>query len=251
MTETPSPAAPLRAPSPTARLRVDIWSDVACPWCYIGKRRFEAALSRVPFRDRVDVSWHSFQLDPGLPEHYDGTELDYLAERKGLPREQVLQMFEQVSSAAAGEGLEYDFDAVKVANTWTAHRLLHLAAEHGAADALKEALLSGHFEHGLDLGSRDELLAAATAAGLPGDAVVRVLDTDAYADAVREDVEQARALGIGGVPFFVLDMKYGVSGAQSAEALEQALTQAWSELPVLQPAAGSAAGAACGVDGCD
>ncbi|GAA3712769.1 protein disulfide isomerase FrnE [Zhihengliuella alba] len=251
MTDTPSPAAPLRAPGPAARLRVDVWSDVACPWCYIGKRRFETALARVPFGDRVDVAWHSFQLDPGLPEHYDGTELDYLSERKGMAREQVAGMFEHVSAMAAGEGLAYDFDAVKVANTWTAHRLLHLAAERGLSGTLKEALLSGHFEHGLDLGSRDELLAVATGAGLAEDDVVRVLDSEAYSDAVSDDVEQARRLGISGVPFFVLDMKYGVSGAQSAEAFEQALTQAWSELPVLQAAGGSADGDACGVDGCD
>ena len=133
-------------------MQIDIWSDVACPWCFIGKRRFEAALSTWEHRDEVEVTWHSFQLDPTLPEHFDGTEIDYLASRKGLPPEQVRQMFAHVTQQAAGEGLAYDFDRLVVANSLRAHQLLHLAKAHGAGDAVKEALLSGHFEQGTDIG---------------------------------------------------------------------------------------------------
>lgn len=235
------------------RLQVDVWSDVACPWCYIGKRRFESALRSVTFEENVDVVWHSYQLDPGLPAHYAGTELDYLAERKGMARDQVAQMFKHVAAQAAAEGLNYDFDSLKVANTFTAHRVLHLAAEQGRSGELKEALLSAHFEHGRDIGDRDELIALATGVGVARDDVVRVLDTDEHADAVREDVAEAQRLGITGVPFFVLGGKYGVSGAQPAEAFTRALEQAYDELTPLTMVA-SAPGAdapACGPQGCN
>nr|WP_257998234.1 DsbA family oxidoreductase [Zhihengliuella halotolerans] len=236
------------------RLKVDIWSDVACPWCYIGKRRFESALRSVPFEDQIDIVWHSYQLDPDLPAHYAGSELDYLAERKGMPRDQVAQMFEHVAAQAAAEGLRYDFSALKVANSFSAHRVLHLAAEYELADELKEALLSAHFEHGRDIGDRDELIALATDTGIALDDVVRVLDSDEFTDAVREDVASARRLGITGVPFFVLDGKYGVSGAQPAETFARALEQAYGELTPLTMVGGAtspADGPACGPQGCD
>ncbi|GHD00024.1 DsbA family oxidoreductase [Zhihengliuella salsuginis] len=242
MTETPD------------RLSVDIWSDIACPWCYIGKRRFESALDSLPFKDRVDITWHSYQLDPNLPAHYEGTELDYLAERKGMAREQVAQMFEHVAGQAAAEGLHYDFDSLKVANSFTAHRVLHLAAEHGRAGELKEALLSAHFEHGRDIGEREVLVDLATRAGVARDDVVRVLDSDEHAESVRQDVAAAQRIGVTGVPFFVLNMKYGVSGAQPVEVFAQALTRAHDELSPLTmvgaEAGGGEDGAACGPDGC-
>ena len=121
-------------------MKVDIWSDIACPWCYIGKRRFESALAEFPHRDEVEVVWHSYQLDPNLPEHYDGTEAEYLSTRKGLPAAQLRQMFEHVTEQAAGEGLSYDFDSLVVANSLRAHQLLHLAKVSGAANEVKEAL---------------------------------------------------------------------------------------------------------------
>ncbi|WP_113716668.1 DsbA family oxidoreductase [Arthrobacter dokdonensis] len=233
-------------------MKIEIWSDVACPWCYIGKRRFETALKAFPHRDSVEVQWRSYQLDPTLPEHYDGTELSYLAGRKGMDPAQVAGMFAHVTEQAAGEGLDYKFDGVVVANSFNAHQLLHLAAAHGKADAVKEALLSAHFEHGEDIGSREFLVRTGAAAGLDAGEINEALDTDKYADDVRHDFAEARALGVSGVPFFVIDRKYGISGAQPSELFAQALDEAWKEANPLTmvAAAGSDAGEVCGPDGC-
>ncbi|GGC80648.1 DSBA oxidoreductase [Tersicoccus solisilvae] len=240
-------------------MNIDIWSDIACPWCYIGKRRFESALARFEHRDDVTVTWHSFQLDPTLPAHYDGTELEYLSERKGMPADRVAQMFAQVTEVAAGEGLAYDFDSVVVANSLPGHELMHLAAEHGVAGEVKEALLSAHFEHGEDIGSREVLVRIGTEAGLDAGEITAALDSGRYADAVGSDIRRAQSLGITGVPFFVLDDKYGVSGAQPVELFEQALRTAWAEShPLVMVAPEGAAapsdaglnGQACGPDGC-
>ena len=232
-----------------ASMKIEIWSDVACPWCYIGKRRFEAALAEFPHRDSVEVQWRSYQLDPNLPEHYDGTELDYLSTRKGLAPQQVTQMFDHVAEQASGEGLDYRFDKVVVANSFTAHRLIHLAAAHGQQDAAKERLLSDHFEHGKDIGSREYLTDLGKDLGLDAAAVAELFSTDKYAADVRSDFEEARALGISGVPFFVIDRKFGLSGAQPSETFTAALNQAWQETHPLV-LVNAADGEACGPDGC-
>ena len=236
-------------------MQVEIWSDIACPWCYIGKRRFEKALAAFPHRDDVDVTWRSYQLDPTLPHHHDGTELDYLVSRKGMSREQVRSMFDQVTEIAAKEGLAYDFDRVVVANSLPGHELLHLAKAHGVGDVVKEALLSAHFEHGEDIGDRAVLVRVGTVAGLATDDIERALDEHTHLDAVRADVADAQRLGIRGVPFFVLDGKYGVSGAQPTELFTQALEQVWREAnPLVMVGVASdptdAADASCGPDGC-
>lgn len=233
----------------SSSMKIEIWSDVACPWCYIGKRRFEAALASFEHRDSVEVKWRSYQLDPGLPEHYDGSELDYLSTRKGLPREQVSRMFEHVAAQAKGEGLNYRFDAVVVANSFNAHRLIHLAAAHGKQDAAKERLLSDHFEHGKDIGSRKYLTAVALELGIAPDAVEELFTTDKYADDVRADFEEAQALGISGVPFFVIDRKFGLSGAQPVEAFTAALAQAWQDSQPLV-LVNTVDSDICGPDGC-
>ncbi len=231
-------------------MNVDIWSDIACPWCFIGKRRFEAALERFPHRDEIQVRWHSFQLDPSLPEHYDGTEADYLAERKGMPVDDVRRMFEHVAEQAAGEGLHYDFDALVVAGSLRAHQLLHLAAEHGAADQVKEALLSAHFEHGVDIGDVEQLTRIGVAAGLDGDEIVQALADERFVGAVRADIDEARRLGIQGVPFFVVAERYGISGAQPPEVIGQALQKAWDETRPAIVMEGADSGQVCGPDGC-
>ncbi|MEE9097200.1 DsbA family oxidoreductase [Pseudarthrobacter phenanthrenivorans] len=230
-------------------MKIEIWSDVACPWCFIGKRRFEAALAAFPHSESVDVVWRSYQLDPTLPEHYDGTELQYLSSRKGMPAGQVSQMFDHVAAQAKGEGLDYHFDKVVVANSFTAHRLIHLAAAHGQQDAAKERLLSDHFEHGKDIGSRGYLSALAGDLGLPADEVEQLFTTDKYSDEVRLDFQEARALGISGVPFFVIDRKFGLSGAQPTETFTAALNQAWQDANPLVLVNSSEA-EACGPDGC-
>ena len=233
-------------------MKIEIWSDVACPWCYIGKRRFETALAAFPHRDSVEVTWRSYQLDPTVPEHYDGTELDYLSTRKGMAADQVSQMFEHVAAQAKGEGLNYRFEDVVVANSFTAHRLIHLAAAHGKQDAAKERLLSDHFEHAKDIGSEEYLTSLALDLGIDAAEVAELFSTDKYADDVRHDFAEARALGINGVPFFVIDRKFGLSGAQPAETFTAALEQAWQESNplVLVSAPGNSDGEACGPDGC-
>jgi predicted DsbA family dithiol-disulfide isomerase len=230
-------------------MKIEIWSDVACPWCFIGKRRFEAALASFPHRDAVDVTWRSYQLDPALPEHYDGTELEYLSSRKGMPAQQVSQMFDHVARQAKGEGLDYHFENVVVANSFTAHRLIHLAAAHGKQDAAKERLLSDHFEHGKDIGSRGYLSSLGADLSLPAGEVEELFSTDKYTDEVRFDFQEARALGITGVPFFVIDRKFGLSGAQPAETFTAALNQAWQEANPLV-LVNSTDAEACGPDGC-
>lgn len=234
-------------------MKVEIWSDVVCPWCYIGKRRFESALAQFAHRDEVEVQWRSYQLDPTLPDHHDGTELDYLVDRKGLSRDQVVRMFEQATAIAADEGLTYDFASVVVANSFAGHELLHLARARGAGDRVKEALLSAHFEHGEDIGDREVLVRIGVEAGLDADEVALDLASHTWRDSVVADITAASSLGIRGVPFFVLDEKYGISGAQPTELFTQALEQAWSEsrpLVMVSPTTGASTDAACGPDGC-
>ncbi|MHA7303770.1 DsbA family oxidoreductase [Arthrobacter sp. TMN-49] len=232
-------------------MKIDIWSDVACPWCYIGKRRFESALNAFPHKDAVEVQWRSYQLDPTIPEHYDGTELSYLSERKGMDPAQVSGMFAHVTEQAAAEGLNYKFENVVVANSFNAHQLLHLATAQAKGDAVKEALLSAHFEHGVDIGNREELVRIGTEAGLDTVEISEALDTDKYAEDVRADFAEARAIGVTGVPFFVIDKKYGISGAQPATVFTQALEEAWQEAnPLTMVNAGGSDAEACGPDGC-
>ncbi|WP_062241761.1 DsbA family oxidoreductase [Brevibacterium epidermidis] len=243
-------------------MKIEIWSDIACPWCYIGKRRFEDALGTFAHKDDVDVQWRSFQLDPSLPDHFDGTETEYLSQMKGMPAAQVRQMFDHVTQQAAAVGLNYDFDSIVVANSFTAHRFLHFAKTHGLMSQAKEALLSGHFEKGRDIGDIDYLAEVGREIGLDSDEVRRVLATDEHSEEVRSDISEARSLGANGVPFFVINRKYGISGAQPADVFTQALETAWDEgqkLTVLARPPQSTdkdkadeltEGAVCGPDGC-
>lgn len=210
------------------RIRVDIFSDIACPWCFIGKRRFEKGVESFEYSQNVDVYWHSYQLDPSLPDNYDGSEAEYLSKMKGLGQEQVMQMLDHVTAQAAVEGLNYDFENLKVANSFTALRVLEYAKQHGAGHEMKEALLSAHFEKGLNTGDEETLLQLAGQLGLDTDELRTNLASGAYAEEVNADIAQARELGISGVPFFIIDGKYGISGAQPAEVFANALTQVHS-----------------------
>lgn len=232
-------------------MEIEIWSDIACPWCYVGKRRFEAALEDFAHKDDTVVSWRSFQLDPTLPEQYDGTELEYLASRKGMAETQVAAMFDHVKREAAGEGLEYDFDSLVVANSFTGHRLLHLAKSRGLGAAAKEALLSAHFEKGEDIGDIGTLVEIGTSIGLDADEVLQVLESDDFRAQVETDIAEARSLGISGVPFFVIDRKYGISGAQPSAVFTSAMDQAWADAHPLTMVKTPEQGDVCGPDGCD
>jgi predicted DsbA family dithiol-disulfide isomerase len=213
----------------TTPLRVEIWSDVACPWCYIGRRRFAAALADFPHRDRVQVRWRSYQLSPEAPVGSPLTEAQMLAEMKGLPLDAVHEMFAHVTGIAASVGLAYRFDTVRPANTFDAHRLVHLARRRDPdlADATVEALMSAHFEQGLAVDDHDVLVRIGADVGLDADDVRRALAADDATDDVLADLEEGRTVRVSGVPFFVLDRRFGVSGAQPTELFAQALERAW------------------------
>jgi len=223
-------------------MKIEIWSDVVCPWCYIGKRRFEAALAEFEHADDVEVLWRSFQLDPNAPDSRQLTESpdELLAKKMGRPLEQVRAMQAQVTSIAASVGLQYRLDLTRPGNTFDAHRLLHLALEHGLQDPLKERFDAATFTEGLSVSDPDELTRLAVEVGLDEARVRQVLDSDEFADAVRADESQARAYGISGVPFFVIDGRYGVSGAQESAAILSVLRQAWQERNPVEVVAGGA-----------
>lgn len=210
-------------------MNIDVWSDIVCPWCYIGKRRLETALSRFEHRDKVTLTWRSYQLSPDAPKVATETTLQMLARKYGVSTEEAEAMQTRVRDVAAQEGLQYRLDLTRSENSLDAHRLLHLAREHGKQDALKEHLFAGYFLEGASIGDADTLLRMATDAGLDKNAAAQVLAGDQHADAVRADIAQARAIGVQGVPFFVLGGRYGLSGAQPADTLLQALSKAWDE----------------------
>jgi len=205
-------------------LTVEIWSDVQCPWCYIGKRRFETALA--DSGEQVAITYRSFELAPDTPVDYDGTPADYLSDRKGISREQASEMMAHVTGLAAQEGLAYDFDHVHQTNTVLAHELLHLARERGVQAELKERLLAAYFEQGRHVGRVEELVELGTDVGLDADEIRAALADHRYLPAVKADVAQGAAYGIRGVPFYVIDGALGVSGAQSPETFVAALAQA-------------------------
>ena len=213
-----------------AQLTVDIWSDVVCPWCYIGKRRFEAALEQFEHRDDVTVLWHSFELDPEAPPVAEGRSAERLAAKYGMTVEEAAGRQAEITTLAAQDGLTYDLAESRGGNTFDAHRLIHLAAEHRLGDAAMERLMQAYFSEREAIGDRETLQRLAVEAGLPAEEVREVLEGERYADAVRADERAATQIGIRGVPFFVLGRKYGVSGAQPAEVLLQALQQAWDEV---------------------
>ena len=208
-------------------MRVDIWSDIVCPWCYIGRRRFERALDGFEHRDQIEVVHHSFQLDPSYPVGQTELTVDMLSGKYGMSVDEAAAMEARVEETAAGEGLESHMAGLRVGNTADAHRVVHLAASHGLQDAMVEALFRAHFTERRSVFSHDSLVDIAVEVGLSADEVRAVLASDAYAADVSEDAATASRLGATGVPFFVIDMRYGVSGAQSPELFTQALTEAW------------------------
>ena len=206
---------------------VNIWSDIRCPFCYIGKRKFEIALNRFAHRDRVQVIWRSFQLDPELRTQRGVTAYDYLARVKGISREHSVKMHEHVEQAGRDVGLVFNFDRAVVANSFNAHRLLQLANTRRLGAQAGEALFRAHFTEGKDIDDTESLVAMGVAIGIPGDDVRRMLDSDAFSADVEQDETLARSMGIRAVPFYILHDSYAVSGAQSPDIFHQALEQAW------------------------
>jgi predicted DsbA family dithiol-disulfide isomerase len=230
-------------------MQVEVWSDVVCPWCYIGKRKLETALSRFAHADQVEVVWRSFQLDPSIPEGHTEPTLPALAAKYGRSVAEMAQMQRRVEEVAAGEGLEYHLAEGLSGNTLLAHQLIHLAAEHGLGGAMKERLLHAHFTEQRSVFDVESLVSLAAEVGLVAEQARAALTDRRYLSAVREDIDTARALGATGVPFFVVDRTYGAAGAQPAEQLLALLERAWADNHplVTVPAAEGCADGACSV----
>lgn len=230
-------------------MKVEIWSDIACPWCYIGKTRFEKALAAYEHAGEVEVVWRSFELQPAAPRQASGSTAEHLMEKYGRSRAQVLEMMERVSEVAASEGLEFHLDKGVAANTFDAHRLVHYGTSVGRGEAVMRRLMRAYQSEGEDLSDHAALGRLAVEAGLEGNAVREVLASDAFSDAVRSDERRARTLGVDGVPFFVFDEAHGVSGAQPTELFLSALRQLGPQAkPLTMHGAG---GPVCDEDGCE
>lgn len=211
------------------KMRVDIWSDVMCPFCYIGKRHFEKALEQFEHGKDIEVVWHSFQLDPETTAQPGKDVYTYLAERKGQSLEWSKQAHQHVAQMAANAGLTYNFDEAIIANSFDAHRVLQMAKKYSKGDAMEEQLFKAYFTDGKNIADHNVLAELAANTGLDKEEVLSVLNSDAYTAEVQADVEAAARLRINGVPFFVVNSKYGVSGAQPSETFVQALNKAWAE----------------------
>jgi predicted DsbA family dithiol-disulfide isomerase len=210
-------------------MKVEIWSDIACPWCYVGKRRFESALEQFEHADDVEVVWRSFELDPSAPRTHRESQDALLAQKYGMPVERARAMNERMAAEAKREGLDFRMERVKVGNTFDAHRLVHLAAESEKAGVMKERLMRAYFTEGEALGEPETLARLAAEVGLDPDRVRQALAGETFGADVRADEERARSFGISGVPFFAIDERYGVSGAQTPDVLLGALREAYED----------------------
>jgi predicted DsbA family dithiol-disulfide isomerase len=231
-------------------MRIEVWSDVVCPWCYIGKRHLESALAAFPHRDDVEVVFRSFELDPTAPEVPVETTVESLARKFGTDVAGARELMTRADGVAASVGLAFRHADAPHARTVDAHRLLHLARDEGRQLELKEALLAAYFARGENMGDHDVLRKIAGDAGLDPARVDEVLAGDEYADAVDADIAQGRAYGATGVPFFVVDERYGVSGAQPPQAFTELLERAWADSHPAIELIGEDGADACGPDGC-
>lgn len=214
----------------TAKVKVEIWSDIMCPFCYIGKRHFEEALKQLPNAKDVEVVWHSFQLDPGLPKPASKLNAyQYLAERKGISYENSVSMHENVVQMAKNAGLDYHFEKAVVANSFDAHRLIQFAKTKGLGDAAEERLFKAYFTEGKNMCDASTLLQLAKEIGLDEKEAKGVINSDAYSAEVKKDVEEAYQIGVTGVPFFIFNRKYAVSGAQPSSTFLNTLKNCLEE----------------------
>ncbi|MEX0609645.1 MAG: DsbA family oxidoreductase [Balneolaceae bacterium] len=210
-------------------MKVEIWSDIMCPFCYIGKRNFEHALEQFDDKNEIDIQWRSFELAPEMETDPSKNTYEYLAEKKGWTLDYTKKVHAQLTETAREAGLDYNFDTVVPANSFNAHRLLHLAADHQLQNELKERLFASHFTEGKNIDDKETLVQLGVEIGLPEEKIREILQSDLYADEVENDKYAARQVGVQGVPFFVLNNKYAVSGAQPSEVFLEALQKAYKE----------------------
>lgn len=231
-------------------MKIEIWSDVACPWCYIGKKRFEKALSEFPQADEIEVEWKSFLLNPHQKTDPKASLIDYLSKEKGMAREQVLEMMEHVARTGSTEGIAFDFEKVVVASTVRAHALIQMGKNKGLGNEVKQGLLQAYFSEHVNIDEPDQLIRIGIEAGLDKDEIRDYLATDEPFKKVEYDLKEASALGVRGVPFFVIDRKYALSGAQESHIFTKALEQSFAEWKEKQPSEFKAAeGDACTPEG--
>lgn len=230
-------------------MKIEIWSDVMCPFCYIGKKNFEQALEKLPFKDEVEVEWKSFQLDPTLELAETKTTAEYFREKKGFPEEQAKQMTAQVVNMGKASGINFNFEKALITNTFPAHKILHLAKKHGKSSEMEEELFKAHFLNGENVGDTKVLSSLAQKLGINKEETQQTLSSDEFDNDVNQDILEGRNHGVTGVPFFILNGKYVVSGAQPAELFEEALTQTYNE--TVKPFKSSEnSDLSCDTDGC-
>lgn len=233
-------------------MKIEIWSDVVCPFCYIGKRKLEKALDKFPLKDQVEIEWKSFQLNPEEKTNPSINTLEHLAQSKGWSMDQTREITSNVVEMAKEQGLEFDFEKAKVANTKNAHRLIHFAKQQGKGGEMKERLLRAYFSDGENVDDPNTLIKLGAEIGLNESEIKSMLESNQFVDAVDQDIYESRLIGVRGVPFFVLDRKFGISGAQPDEVFEETLEKAWSEFaknnPVLEIKTAEN-GESCDIDG--
>jgi len=233
-------------------MKIEIWSDVVCPFCYIGKRKLEKALDKFPLKDQVEIEWKSFQLNPEEKTNPSINTLEHLAQSKGWSMDQTKEITSNVVEMAKEHGLEFDFEKAKVANTKNAHRLIHFAEKQGKGGEMKERLLKAYFSDGENVDDPNTLIKLGAEIGLNESEIKSMLASNQFDDAVDQDIYESRLIGVRGVPFFVLDRKFGISGAQPDEVFEETLEKAWSEFaknnPVLEIKTAEN-GESCDIDG--
>jgi len=210
-------------------MKIEIWSDIMCPFCYIGKRKFEAALAKFEHKEEVEIVWKSFQLNPDMKTDPKKNINQYLAEIKGWSLDQAKEMNDRVTGIAKAVGLQYDFDKAIVANSFDAHRLIQFAKSEGKGDAAEERLFKAYFTEGKNISDHSILIHLASEIGLDTTEVKNMLDSTNYANEVNNDIREALEIGVRGVPFFLIDRKYAVSGAQESEIFTQAFIKAWNK----------------------
>lgn len=231
-------------------MKIEIWSDVMCPFCYIGKHNFEQALEKLPFNNEVEVEWKSFQLDPTLDAEKPQNTIEYFKEKKGFPTEQASQMISQVAGMGKASGIDFNFEKALIINTFTAHKLLHLAKKHGKSSEMEEALFKAHFIDGKNVGDQEVLVSLAESLGIDKDEAREALSSNEFNDGINQDIQEAQNNGISSVPFFVLNGKYAVFGAQPAEVFAEALQQTYKETVSPFKDLSQNGGASCDADGC-